>query len=53
MSKLEQLASKFARGSAIGAAFVGLIGTTGCISDTDCGVCDPDKLVLEGSAVRT
>jgi hypothetical protein len=53
MSKLEQPFSKFgsltamgAKG-AMGAAFVGLIGTTGCISDTDCGVCDPDKLVLE------
>ena len=47
MSKFELLASKLARGGAIGAAFVGVIGTTGCISDTDCGVCDPDKLVLE------
>jgi hypothetical protein len=47
MSKLEQLASKFAHGGAFGAAFVGVIGMTGCISDTDCGVCDPDKLVLE------
>jgi hypothetical protein len=33
--------------AAMGAAFIALIGTTGCISDTDCGVCDPDKLVLE------
>ncbi|PRP89928.1 hypothetical protein ENSA5_69650 [Enhygromyxa salina] len=50
MSKLEQLASKFGRGSTVGTAFVGaigILGTTGCISDTDCGVCDPDNLVLE------
>jgi hypothetical protein len=53
MSILEQPISKFGKlGNpgglvAMGAAFVALIGTTGCISDTDCGVCDPDKLVLE------
>jgi hypothetical protein len=50
MSILEQPFSKFGKlGTpvAMGAAFVALIGTTGCISDTDCGVCDPDKLVLE------
>lgn len=31
----------------VGFAFVAIAGTSGCISDTDCGVCDPDKLVLE------
>jgi hypothetical protein len=31
----------------VGFAFVALAGTSGCISDTDCGVCDPDHLVLE------
>ena len=23
------------------------MGTTGCIQDTDCGICDPDNLILE------
>ena len=35
------------RGAFVGFAFVALAGMSGCISDTDCGVCDPDKLVLE------
>ncbi|KIG13198.1 OmpA-like transmembrane domain protein [Enhygromyxa salina] len=48
MSKLEQLANEFARGSTLAfAGILGMLGMTGCITDTDCGVCDPDKLVLE------
>ncbi len=35
------------RGAFVGFAFVTLAGMSGCISDTDCGVCDPDNLVLE------
>ncbi len=30
-----------------GVLVLGLSSMSGCISDTDCGVCDPDKLVLE------
>src|SRR5690606_4750099 len=39
--------SSGARGAFVGFAFVALAGLSGCISDTDCGVCDPDNLVLE------
>lgn len=31
----------------VGFAFIAVAGMSGCISDTDCGVCDPDNLVLE------
>jgi len=30
-----------------GVLVLGMSSASGCISDTDCGVCDPDKLVLE------
>ncbi|MFV8756652.1 thrombospondin type 3 repeat-containing protein [Nannocystaceae bacterium ST9] len=35
------------RFGAFGVAVLGMSSMSGCISDTDCGVCDPDKLVLE------
>ncbi len=49
--ELRRLASSpigsLANTAALGAIVAGALMTTGCISDTDCGVCDPDKLVLE------
>jgi hypothetical protein len=37
-----------ARGAfALGTLGVIAIGQTGCIRDTDCGICDPDNLILE------
>ena len=47
MSKPELRMDRLATTAALG-AFVGLATlSTGCISDTDCGICDPDNLVLE------
>lgn len=50
MSTSELVSKTFSngsRGAFVGFAFIALAGMSGCISDTDCGVCDPDNLVLE------
>lgn len=50
MSKSElvsKMISSSTRGAFVGFAFIAIASMSGCISDTDCGVCDPDTLVLE------
>lgn len=44
---VDGLGASIARTAALGAVVAGTLGMTGCISDSDCGICDPDKLVLE------
>ena len=36
-----------AKGAIVAALGALALTTTGCIEDTDCGICDPNKLVLE------
>lgn len=42
-----RLASTAASSLALAGLATLALGTTGCIQDTDCGICDPDNLVLE------
>jgi len=42
-----RLASTAASSLALAGLATLALGSTGCIQDTDCGICDPDNLVLE------
>ncbi|NJK32681.1 MAG: hypothetical protein HC927_09880, partial [Deltaproteobacteria bacterium] len=41
------LPPSWTRFGSLGLLVVATLGASGCIEDSDCGICDPDKLVLE------
>ena len=47
LSGSRRLASSLASAGALAGLSMLALGSTGCIQDTDCGICDPDNLILE------